>query len=157
MNQHLSGTKIAERLFSRAEGATMEEVVAATGGRQHNLLERLKARGYTVRTRKEGRTTRYWAKPPATSSFAATVTAKGQVTIPQEVRARLGMGRTGGKIRFVVETVGRVEVVRGTGTIEDLFGILGKPPRRLTLEQIEEGIVEAAVERGTRGLRPAKR
>jgi AbrB family looped-hinge helix DNA binding protein len=156
MNEHLPGSKTAERLFSRAEGATMEEVVAATGGRQHNMLERLKARGFTVRSRKEGRTTRYWAIPPATSSFPATITAKGQVTIPQEVRTRLGI-RRGDKIRFVVEPDGRVMLLRGTGTIEDLFGILGKPPRRLTLEQIEEGIVDAAVERATRGLRPAKR
>ena len=68
MNEHIPGTKIAERLFSRPEGATMAEVIAATGARQHNLLERLKARGFTVRSRKEGRTTRYWAVPPAALS-----------------------------------------------------------------------------------------
>jgi antitoxin PrlF len=156
MNEHLPGAKIAERLFSRPEGATMEEVIAATGGRQHNVLERLKARGYTVRSRKEGRTTRYWAMPPATAAFPATLTAKGQVTIPQEVRSRLGI-RRGDKIRFIVEPDGRVVVLRGTATIEDLFGSLGKPPRRLALEQIEETIVEAAVERATRGLRLPKR
>jgi len=147
MNEHLPGTKIAERLFARPEGATMAEVVAATGGRQHNLLERLKARGYTIRSRKEGRTTRYWAMRPAAPAFVATVTAKGQITIPQEVRERLGMSPTGDKIRFVFEPDGRVAVVRGTGTIDDLFGILGKPKRHFTIEQIEVDIREAAVQR----------
>jgi len=155
MNEHIPGTKIAERLFSRPEGATMEEVVAATGGRQHNLLERLKARGYTVRSRKEGRTTRYWAKPPGAPYFEAAVSSKGQVTLPKEVRERLGLAASG-KLRFVVEDE-RVVVKPVRYSISDLAGMLGKPPRHLTLEQIDEGIADAAVSRAMRGLRSPKR
>jgi AbrB family looped-hinge helix DNA binding protein len=145
MNEHVPGTKIAERLFSRPQGATMAEVVAATGGRQHNLLERLKARGYAIRSRKEGRTTRYWAKPPGAPSYDVPVTNKGQVTVPKEVRDHLGL-RAGGRLRFVLEE-GRVVLQRPNETIDDLVGILGKPPRRLTLEQIAEAIPRAVVEK----------
>jgi antitoxin PrlF len=143
MNEQTPGTKIAERLFSRPEGATMAEVVAATGGRQHNLLERLKAKGYTVRSRKEGRTTRYWAERPG--AFDAVVTEKGQVTVPKEVRAHLKI-RAGGRLRFILEDDG-VVLQRPKGSVDDLFGILGKPPRRLTLEQIAETIPRAVVEK----------
>jgi AbrB family looped-hinge helix DNA binding protein len=152
MNEHLAGTKIAERLFSRPEGATMAEVIAATGGRQHNLLERLKAKGYAVRSRKEGNTTRYWAKPPAAPSFVAKISAKGQVTIPQEVRERLNTRAAGDKIRFVFEPEGGVTVHRGTGTIDDLVGILGKPKRHFTLEELDEGIRQAATRRYMRSV-----
>ena len=145
MNEHVPGTKIAERLFSRPQGATMAEVVAATGGRQHNLLERLKARGFTIRSRKEGRTTRYFATPPRAPSYEATVTDKGQVTVPKEIRARLGL-RAGGRLRFVLED-DRIVLQRPNATIADLIGILGKPPRRLTLEQIRESIPRAVVEK----------
>lgn len=143
MNEHVPGTKIAERLFSRPQGATMAEVVAATGGRQHNLLERLKAKGFTVRSRKEGPTTRYWAKPPG--SYDVIVTSKGQVTVPQEVRHRLGV-RAGGRLRFIMED-DRIVLQRPNESIDDLVGILGKPPRRLTLEQIAEAAPKAVVEK----------
>jgi AbrB family looped-hinge helix DNA binding protein len=145
MNEHLPGTKIAERLFARPEGATMAEVMAATGGRQHNLLERLKARGYTIRSRKEGRTTRYWAAPADSPSYEATVTSKGQVTIPKDVRDRLRL-RAGGKLRFVLED-DRVVVSPAMYGIRDLYGFLGKPPRRLTLEQMDESIQKAVLEK----------
>ena len=145
MNEHVPGTKIAERLFLRPEGATMAEVVAATGGRQHNLLERLKAKSYTIRSRKEGRTTRYWAKRPGAPSYDVPVTNKGQVTVPKEVRDHLRL-HAGGKLRFVLEE-GRVVLQRPNETIDDLIGILGKPPRRLTLQQIAETIPGAVAEK----------
>ena len=59
MNEHVSGSKIAERMLSRPEGATMSELIAATGGPQYNLLKRLKATGRTVRETREARQTRY--------------------------------------------------------------------------------------------------
>jgi AbrB family looped-hinge helix DNA binding protein len=145
MNEHIPGTKIAEKLFSRPEGATMAEVVAATGGRQHNLLERLKARGYAVRSRKEGRTTRYWATLPGPPSYDVTVTRKGQVTLPKEVRERLGLDAAR-KLRFVVEE-GRVIVKPAKYGIGDLAGMLGKPRKHLTLKQMDEAIQRAVIEK----------
>jgi AbrB family looped-hinge helix DNA binding protein len=151
MNEHLPGTRIAERLFARPEGATMAEVVAATGGRQHNLLERLKARGYTVRSRKEGHTTRYWATRPSIASYEVSVTAKGQVTIPKEIRDRLGV-RGAGKVHFTIEDRG-VVLKSKTGTIEDLAGILHRPGMHAkTVEEMDEGIRKAVAGRYLRAV-----
>jgi sugar-specific transcriptional regulator TrmB len=65
MNKHVPGTKLAERLVTKPGGATMAELIAATGGPQYNVLKRLEARGYRVRKVKEGKETRYFAAAPA--------------------------------------------------------------------------------------------
>lgn len=155
MSERIPGTKIAERLFLRPEGATMAEVIAATGARQHNLLERLKARGTTVRSRKEGCTTRYFAIPPANPEFEMTVTAKGQVTLPKELRQHLGV-RAGEKLKATIEN-DRIILARKSDSLQDLFGLLHRPGMRpRTLEEIEDGIIAGAVSRAMRGLRPPK-
>ena len=63
VNEHIPGTKLAERLVTQPNGATMAEIVAATGGPQYNVLKRLEARGYRLRKVKEGKETRYFAEP----------------------------------------------------------------------------------------------
>ncbi len=151
MNEHLPGSKVAEKLFSRPEGATMAEVLAATGGRQHNLLERLKARGYTVRSRKEGRTTRYWATRGGTQSHVAPVSRKGQVTLPKEVREKLRL-HGAAKVRFVLDG-DKICIDRKTGTIDDLVGILHRPGMRArTIEEMDEGIKKVVTERYLRAI-----
>jgi antitoxin PrlF len=155
MNEHLPGSKIAERLFSRPEGATMAEVIAATGGRQHNLLERLKARGYTVRSRKEGNTTRYWANRAGEPDYETTVTSKGQITLPKEIRDRLGV-REGEKLCIETED-GKVVLKRKSEGIDALVGILHRPGMRArTLEELDEGIAKAVTERYLRAVRRRK-
>jgi len=129
----------------------MPEIIAATGGPQYNVLKGLEARGYRVRKVKEGRSTRYFAEPPAQPSYDATVTSKGQVTLPKELRERLRV-RSGDKVRFTPEGEGRIVMARASHSIRDMFGILGKPPRSLTLEEIDEVIRKAAVERFQRAV-----
>ena len=146
MNQNLPGTKLAERLVTQPDGATMAEIIAATGGPQYNVLKRLEARGYRVRKVKEGNETRYFAEAPAAFWYEATVTSKGQVTLPKEVRGRLRAGK-GAKVRFAFEDDDRVVVTRGGSRLSDLFGILGKPPRSATLEEMDEAIRQGAVDR----------
>lgn len=46
MDERLPGSRQAEKLLTSAEGATMDELIAATGGPQYNLLRRLEAQGY---------------------------------------------------------------------------------------------------------------
>src|SRR5262249_42945015 len=142
----------AERLMARPEGATMDEIVAATGGPQYNVIKRLENRGYRIRKAQEGKTTRYFAMPPASPSYEATVTGKGQVTIPKEVRDHLG-ARPGGKLRFVMKSGNRVEITPVELSIQRLFGILGKPPRPATLEEMDEGIRRAVVAKYLRSQR----
>lgn len=152
MSNNSAGTKIAERLMTRPDGATMDEIVAATGGPQYNVLRRLEGRGYRIRKVKEGKATRYFAEPPGAPSYEATVTSKGQVTLPKEVRERLRV-RDGGKVRFTIENENRIVVARAELSIRDLFGILGKPRRSATLEEMDEAIRQHAVERYLRTKR----
>lgn len=143
----ISKIAIAERLMTRSQGATMDEILAETGGSfQYNAKRRLEARGYVIRTRREGRSTCYWATPPRTREFELAVTEKGQLTIPKAARERLGLAK-GGQVRLTLEDENRVVLSRKQARLADVAGMLGRPPRSLTLEEMDEVIAEAAVER----------
>ena len=153
MRSRVPATKVAEKLWMRPEGATMKEIIAATGSPKFNHLKKLeKEKGYTIRRVREGGTMRYFAVPPATPIFDAMVTGQGQVTIPKELRERLGV-RAGGKVRFRLEDGDRVTMTPANLSISRLFGILGKPPRSATLEEMDEAIRKGAVERYLRSKR----
>lgn len=81
----------------------------------------------------------------------AQLTRKGRITLPKEVRDQLGL-RAGVKFECFVDRDGQIVLVPLTVKLEDLIGILPKPERPLTLEEIDEGIQQAAAERATRGL-----
>ncbi len=73
---------------------------------------------------------------------SATVTSKGQITIPLEVRRNLGL-HPGGRVHFVRnDQTGRFEVVPGTVPLMSLFGILPKPEKTVTIEEMNETIRE---------------
>ena len=156
MNEHFPGTKIAERLMVQPRGATMDEIAAATGGPQYNVLKKLEGRGYRIRKVKEGRTTRYFAEPPAAPSYEATITSKGQVTIPKEVREKLGL-RSGHRLQFTVEDGKRAVVTPAAKRLSELVGILPKPKRVVSIEEMDEAIGKAAVERFQRAVGRKKR
>jgi len=63
---------------------------------------------------------------PATQSKAtvveATVTSKGQVTLPRELRRRLGIQR-GSRIRFSIPSSGAVKVEPVLYDLEDLWNM----------------------------------
>jgi AbrB family looped-hinge helix DNA binding protein len=151
MDERVSKTKTTERLLTRPDGATMRDIIAATGSPQYNELKRLSARGYTIRKVKEGSETRYFARPPQASSFDAVVTSKGQLTIPKEVRERLRI-RSGSTVRFTLEDGNRATMSARPSSILDLVGILPKPKRKVTLEEMDEGIRQAAVDRFLRAV-----
>jgi len=91
------------------------------------------------------------ATPPAAAIFEATVTDKGQVTIPIEVRERMRL-RGGHRLQFAVENPNRA-VITPIGTkLSDLVGILGKPMRSATLEEMDEGIRRAVADRYLRAV-----
>ena len=137
-----TGAKIAERLLARPSGATMDEMIAATGGPQYNVLKRLEARGYAVRKVREGRGTRYFATAPSKAVIELKVSPKGQVTLPKDLRERLGVER-GGTLRYTLQEDGSAYVGAPSRALQELFGILNKPKRHLTLEQIDEEIGKA--------------
>ncbi len=55
-----------------------------------------------------------------TTTVEATVTSKGQVTLPRELRKRLGIQR-GSRIRFSIPTSGAVKVEPVLYDLEDLW------------------------------------
>ncbi len=78
----------------------------------------------------------------------ATVTSKGQVTIPVEIRRRLGIAPTD-RVAFVVDREGKVEFRPAKYTLEDVRGIVPPLPGRQTADfddQIEEAMEEMAEE-----------
>lgn len=71
---------------------------------------------------------------------SATVTSKGQVTIPRKVREALRV-RPGDRIDFVLGEDGEVRVRAAEVDVSELRGLLRRPGRRpVTLEAMEEAI-----------------
>ena len=75
--------------------------------------------------------------------MTATVTSKGQVTIPVEARKKLRI-RTGTKLEFVIKDNGRLEIIPLVGSIKDLKGAVPKPEKALTLEEMDKAIADGA-------------
>lgn len=75
-----------------------------------------------------------------------TMTSKGQLTIPKEIRDELKL--TPGTRFYVTIRNGQVVAVPKNKKLADLAGILGKPPdgARLTVEAMDEAIMEAVGE-----------
>ncbi|WP_080744792.1 AbrB/MazE/SpoVT family DNA-binding domain-containing protein [Cupriavidus necator] len=73
---------------------------------------------------------------------SATVTSKGQVTIPVDVRTHLGLS-TGDRIEFVLnEQTGRYEMVPATRSVTALKGIIRKPARPVSIDDMNAAIAE---------------
>ena len=74
----------------------------------------------------------------------ATITSKGQITLPREVRDHLHV-QEGDRVEFEIDRDGEVRVRPLTGSVEELFGMLRRPgaPAR-SLEEIDEEIVALA-------------
>jgi AbrB family looped-hinge helix DNA binding protein len=79
----------------------------------------------------------------------ATVTSKGQITIPKRIRVRLGV-KPGDRVAFRLGAGGAI--VMAVGSV-DLLGLAGalKPSRRgITLADMEEAIASGARRRPVR-------
>jgi antitoxin PrlF len=69
----------------------------------------------------------------------ATVTSKGQITIPAPVRAALGLD-TGSRVEFVETEKGKFAIVPATSPVLALKGMLRKPPAPVSIEQMNRAI-----------------
>ncbi|WP_076789231.1 AbrB/MazE/SpoVT family DNA-binding domain-containing protein [Chlorobium sp. KB01] len=68
----------------------------------------------------------------------ATMTNKGQVTIPKTVRDTLGL-HSGDKLEFSCEKGGRIVVTPIKKSVDDLFGKLFDPERKaLSIQEIND-------------------
>ncbi|PSF35200.1 AbrB family transcriptional regulator [Aphanothece hegewaldii CCALA 016] len=70
----------------------------------------------------------------------ATITSKGQITIPKEIRDYLKLD-TGSKVDFVIDETGQVKIIPLNIPIESLSGILHRPSMKAaTIEEMEQSI-----------------
>ena len=76
----------------------------------------------------------------------ATLTTKGQITIPVDVRRQLGL-RPGSRVDFVYVREGVVELVPVSGTVRSLKGMVPALETSVTLEQMDDAIAEGAARR----------
>ncbi|HEV3428572.1 MAG TPA: AbrB/MazE/SpoVT family DNA-binding domain-containing protein [Paraburkholderia sp.] len=71
---------------------------------------------------------------------SATLTSKGQITIPADVRTHLGLS-TGDRVEFILnESTGRYEVVPATCSVTALKGIVRKPRNPVSIDEMNEVI-----------------
>ena len=73
----------------------------------------------------------------------ATVTSKGQVTIPKPIRDRLHL-EPGDKIDFVLDEAGDVRVTPVNVPVARLKGMVPKPGSPVSLEQMDEAVARGA-------------
>jgi AbrB family looped-hinge helix DNA binding protein len=72
----------------------------------------------------------------------ASVTSKGQITIPAAVREAMQV-RTGDRVEFVEIEPGRYEFIAATRSVKALKGMFGKPCKAVSIEQMNAAIAAA--------------
>ncbi len=75
---------------------------------------------------------------------SATLTSKGQITIPVQVRTALGVD-TGDRIEFVEVEKGKFAIVAATRSVRELEGLFrGKQNKAVSVEDMNTAIVRRA-------------
>ncbi len=75
---------------------------------------------------------------------AATITSKGQITIPAQVRAALGVD-AGDRIEFVEVGKGEFNIVAATRSVKELNGLFHRKGRKpVSIEEMDAAIAEGA-------------
>ncbi len=69
----------------------------------------------------------------------ATMTSKGQITIPAMVRSALGVA-AGDRVEFVQVEPGRFELIAATQSVTALKGLVRKPVAPVTIAAMNEAI-----------------
>jgi antitoxin PrlF len=72
-----------------------------------------------------------------------TMTSKGQVTLPVEARRRLGL-EPGTRLEVVVTDDDRLELFPVGESVMSLKGMVPKPQKRLSLEDMERAVRDGA-------------
>ena len=69
----------------------------------------------------------------------ATITAKGQVTVPKVIRDKLRL-KPGDRVDFLLDASGELRVAPVTASVKQLKGMVPRPTKPVTLEQMDEAI-----------------
>ena len=76
----------------------------------------------------------------------ARMTSKGQITVPKDVRQKLKL-QQGDRVRFLIEEDGRVRLMPVKRDISELIGVLPKPRRALSIDEMDDAIGRAVTEK----------
>ena len=71
----------------------------------------------------------------------ATLTSKGQITVPAAVREALGVD-AGDRVEFVEIAPGRYEFIAATGSVTALKGMFGKPRKTVSIKEMNAVIAK---------------
>ena len=69
----------------------------------------------------------------------ATMTSKGQVTVPSGIREHLHL-KVGDRLDFVLGENGHIEVIPVCGSMKSLKGMAPKPRKTVTLKEMKAAI-----------------
>lgn len=90
--------------------------------------------------------------PPVLDKDWATVSSKGQVTIPKRIRELLRI-EPGHQVRMVPLRSGNLALVPRNRTVEDFIGFLHDPDRKpMTIEEMNEAIALGGAKSGMQGM-----
>ena len=74
---------------------------------------------------------------------SSTLTSKGQITLPKEVREHLQV-KEGDRIDFLIDDAGQVVVKSPRSRLGELWGMLHEPGRKaLSVEEMDAAIARA--------------
>ncbi len=73
----------------------------------------------------------------------STITSKGQITVPGAIRKKFNFN-TGDKVDFIEDGSGNIILQPVKKSIKDLKGLIVKPQKKITLEDMQK-----AIEKGT--------
>ena len=79
----------------------------------------------------------------------STVTSKGQITIPIDVRRKLSL-EPGSRVEFVEADDGSFHLVPATRSIKELRGVMAYSGPRVSIEDMDAGVARAVSERAHR-------
>ena len=76
----------------------------------------------------------------------ATLTSKGQITVPKPIRERLNI-QPGDRIHFLIEDDGTITFMPVKSDVRELKGILPKPKQPVSVEAMNAAIAEGGIGR----------
>ena len=71
--------------------------------------------------------------------MVSTLTSKGQITVPKAIREKLGL-QSGDRVEFFIDESGEVIMVPVTTSISALKGLVPKPAKPVSLEEMQRAI-----------------
>jgi AbrB family looped-hinge helix DNA binding protein len=71
----------------------------------------------------------------------ATLTSKGQITIPADVRRDMKVD-AGDRVEFIQIAPDRYEFVAATQNVTELKGMFGKPTKKISIDDMNQAVAQ---------------